>query len=760
MTRGWGLARLASPLYHRRMTRRREQRGISRRAFLVGGGAGVGLVLTWGLWPRSYVSNLRAAEGETAFNAFLKIGRDGRVIVAVPQAELGQGTWTALPQILADELGADWRTVSVEPAPIGPLYANLLAAEEAADASMIPAALGADRWAAREYATRNALMLTGGSTSVRGFEGRLREAGAGARALLCRAAAERWDASWEELDTRDGFVWNGDDRIAFAELAEAAAGMELPEELPARGGIDYRLTGQALPRLDLPAKIDGTALFAADIRLRDMVYVAVRGAPPGSRRVEVDWDAADRVPGVLKLIENPGWIAVAASNGWAAGKALNALNPRYAVPAGLPSSADIAATMTRALDAGSASRVFETGDVAGDFPGASRIDAVYAVGPAPSAAIEPLAAAARLIGDRLEIWAPTQAPGLARAAAARAVGMPEGRVTLYPTLAGGGYGRKLETGAIVQAAIIALKLERPVQVTWPRIHEIQADTFRPPAAARLSAWLAGGRIHGWQARIAAADASAALAARLGVPASFLRPDGGPAAGAAPPYGIEHVRIDHVAADTGIAAGIARGGARSYTGFFTESFIDELARAAGADPLSFRMGMLGGNPRLARCLATATAIGGWDGGAPGSNMGIAAVSAWGSHIAALVEVETTADQRVRVIRAVCAVDCGRIVNPELVRQQIEGGLIHGIAAATGRPLLFEGGLPLARTIDDYGLPRLRDAPEVSVELIESEDEPGGVTELAVPVAAPAVANAWFALTGVRARSLPILVGRGG
>ncbi len=501
-------------------------------------------------------------------------------------------------------------------------------------------------------------------------------------------------------------------------------------------------------------------MFAADIRLRDMVYVAVRGAPPGSRRVGMDWDAADRVPGTIKLIENPDWIAVAASNGWAAGKALNALNPRYELSTALPSSADIAARMTAALHGGAATRIFEAGEIENDFAGASRIDAAYAVGPAPSAAIEPLVATARLIDGRLEIWAPAQAPALARAAAARATGMVESRVTLYPTLAGGGYGRKLEVDAIVQAAVIALKMERPVQVTWPRIHEIQADAFRPPAAGAMSAWVAGGRIVGWQARIAAADASAALARRLRVPASFLRPDGGPTAGATPPYDIANVRIDHVEADTGIAAGIARGGARSYTGFFTECFIDELARTAGADPLTFRISMLSGNPRLARCLLSATAIGGWDGGASGSNMGIAAVSAYGSHIATLVEVETSADQRVRVTRAVCAVDCGRIVNPELVKQQIEGGLIHGIAAATGRPLLFEGGLPTARTIDDYGLPRLRDAPEVSVELIESEDEPGGVTELAVPVAAPAVANAWFALTGNRARSLPIRIGQNG
>src|SRR5688572_16092937 len=216
-----------------------EQR-ISRRTLLVGGGVGLGLAIAWGLWPRSYQPNLRAAPGETLFNAFLKIGTDGRVIVAVPQAELGQGVYTSLPQILADELGADWRTISVEPAPISPLYANLLLAEEASGDSAFPGLFGVDRWTARQYAMRNALMLTAGSSSVRGFEPRLREAGAAARALLSMAAARRWDAQWEELDTRAGFVWRGADRIPFGELAEAAARESLPDNLPVRGGLEHR----------------------------------------------------------------------------------------------------------------------------------------------------------------------------------------------------------------------------------------------------------------------------------------------------------------------------------------------------------------------------------------------------------------------------------------------------------------------------------------------------------------------------------------
>jgi isoquinoline 1-oxidoreductase beta subunit len=259
--------------------------GISRRTLLIGGGAGVGLVLAWRLWPRSYEPNLRVAEGETLFNAFLKIGRDGRVTVAVPQTEIGQGVYTSLPQILADELGADWRTVAVEPAPISPLYANRMIAEEAADDSGLPSILhGIGRWVARGYATRNALMLTAGSTSVRAFEAPLRGAGAAARALLSMAAADRWGANWEELDTRAGFVWRGADRIAFGALAEAAVQYELPAHLPVRGGTENRLTGQSLPRLDIPSKIDGSARFCGGQERPAGKPADRRRHPSGGRR--------------------------------------------------------------------------------------------------------------------------------------------------------------------------------------------------------------------------------------------------------------------------------------------------------------------------------------------------------------------------------------------------------------------------------------------------------------------------------------------
>jgi isoquinoline 1-oxidoreductase beta subunit len=732
---------------------------ISRRSLLIGGGAGAGLLVAWTLWPRTYAPNLRAAPGETLFNAFLKIGSDGRVVVAVPQAELGQGSWTALPQILADELGAAWETVAVEPAPLSPLYANGLLAEAAADGAA-PAWLGSPtRWAAREYAVRNALTATAGSTSVRAFEARMREAGAGARALLMKAAARRWNVDWEGLDTAGGFVTNGAQKLRIAELAEAAAEEELPEYLPIRGGVDNRLTGQSLPRMDLPGKVDGSARFAGDVRLPDMLFASVRAAPsPGAQLVKMDHDAAKRVPGVAGLFDNGGWVAALATNWWAADRALQALNPQWRMDGDLPSDQGETDALVAALVADDGNRIFSKGDVAAVYSAGPVLRATYSAAPMANAPLETLTATARFTGDELEVWAPTQAPGMAHAAAARVAGFSTSRVTLYPMLVGGGYGRKIEVAAIEQAVVLAAKTGRPVQVVWSRLEETVGDTLRPAARGELTARMAeGGVVLGWQARIAAAGVSEQLEARLGSDARLLRGPAAPAAGAGPPYTIPAVAVDHLPAETKARIGLWRSGAHGYTAFFTESFVDELARIANIEPLSFRMQMLGENPRLARCLSTAATIGGWDGGQSGSAMGIAAHSAFGSHIATLVEIGIEADQRVRVLRAVSAVDCGRIVNPNIVRQQIEGGLLFGIAAATGNAIRFENGMIAQRGFGHFDFPTLARSPEVTVELVESEEPPGGVTELGVPTAAPAIANALHALTGQRLRALPLVIG---
>ena len=741
------------------MARETTKRGLTRRQLLIGGGAGVGLLVAWKFWPRSYAPNLRAREGETVYNAWLKIARDGKVSVAVPQAELGQGVYTALPQILADELGADWRTVAVEPAPLSPIYANTFLAAQASDDSGWPTGLqGTGRWLSRRYATQNALMLTAGSTSVRAFEAPLREAGAAARAMLCMAAAARWGEDWQSLEARAGFVWRGNDRIPFAELAETAIDHSPPDPVPLREDVEGRLAGQPLPRLDAPAKIDGSALFAGDVRFPDMVYASLVSGPWGGRLAGIDRAAANGTQGALRVFEGEDWVAVTGTNWWAAHKALTRMRPRFHLRRPFVTTQGISGALATALE-GDGARVFEAGDVAGPFPGASPVTQTYEVGLAPAAALEPLTATVRILGDALEVYAGCQAPGLARAAAARGAGMAESQVTVFQTFAGGGYGRRLELMAIEQAAHLARQMGRPVQLTWSRMQEIQRDSYRPAARARMTGWMKQGRLEAWRAKIAAPATAVEVARRIGASGGMARPTFAAVAGARPPYGIPNVAVDHVETELGIETGLWRGEAHSYTCYFTECFIDELALAAGLEPLAFRTFLLQNNPRLAQCLATAASIGGWDGGARGSGMGLACHSAFGSHIACLVEVEVTGDQKLRATRAVAAVDCGRIVNPELVKQQIEGGIVHGVAAAIGRPVAFADGLPTARTLGAWGLPTLRDAPEVSVELIESDEAPGGITELGVPPAAPAVANAYFSLTGQRVRTLPIVVGGG-
>ncbi len=738
---------------------------IDRRTLLIAGGVGAGLLVGWAAWPRVYRPNLSAAPGETILGAWLKIAEDGQVTVAVPQAEHGQGAWTALAQIVADELGADWRTVGVEAAPPNPLYANPLALDE-----LLEGTLGAlPHGVVARHATDADWMLTGGSTSVRMFEGPCRQAGAGARALLCKAAARRWGVDWRGCDTHAGFVTHGGQRLRFGELAAAAAGESLPDPPAPRAPGPDRLSGKALPRLDVPAKVDGSAQFAADIRLPDMVFASVRSGPIGETRlVRTDKAAANRIRGVLEVVETPSWVAAVATDWWAADRALDALAPRFETRGQVVTSVDIDAALDAAL-AGPGQRMVAVGDVAGQFRAAHLIAATYRVAPGVHASIETAAATARWHDGRLELWLPTQAPAAARQAAAAAIGVSPAQVTVHPMLIGGSFGAALETGAATQAAVLAIKLKRPVQLTWSRAEDLRRDAVRPPALAKLAARLGpSGQIAAWEARIAAPATGRELAHRLfpGDPmvatALALAGTGDPyaVAGAAPPYRIPALAIDHHPADTaglgGLPTGHLRGGAHGYTCFFTESFVDELAHTAGTEALSYRIAMLGGDPRLARCLSTAASLGGWDGGTPGSGQGIACHAFRGSRIAVLAEARIEGG-RITVDRLVAAVDCGRTINPDLVRQQIEGGLVFGMAQALGAATEYTAGLPDAHGFGALGLPRLADVPDITVELIRSEAEPGGVGELAVPPVAPAIANALWSATGTRLRSLPLIPG---
>ncbi len=733
-------------------------RGISidRRTLLIGGGAGVGLLIAWAAWPRHYAPNLTAAPGETLFGAWLKIGSDGHIAVAVPQTEHGQGVYTALPQILADELGADWRTVAVEAAPLNPLYANPLGADELFDGSFAgwpPELRGA-------YATRSTLMLTAGSSSVRRFEESLRRAGAAGRVLLCKAAAAEWGVNWQACTTQGGFVVHGKQRERFGPLAAKAAGFTLPDPLPLRIGDAGRLTGKSLPRLDVPSKVDGSAAFAGDIRLPDMVYAAIRQAPLGKGRlIGFDRAAAKGVAGLIDIVDTEHWVAAVANSWWAANRALDAIRPRFSISGPPVSTAGIAKALTDGLN-GPGERMSSRGDLRQIFKGARVVTADYGVGLAAHASMETMTATARYAGGTLELWLPTLAPARARAAAAAALGIGEGAVVIHPMMAGGSFGANLDHDVAAQAATLAAKLRRPVQLVWSRREDLAHDRFRPPAAARLTARVGlNGSIMGWLTKIAAPATGREIAARLlaedGAASAAIALHGTgdryAVAGALPFYRFPSFAIDHHPVDIGVPTGHWRSGAHSYTAFFTECFLDELAHVANSEPLSFRVAITG-EPRLVRCLSTAAALGGWEGGIAGSGQGIACHSFRGSHIAVLAEAHLDGN-RPRVDRLVAAVDCGRQINPDLIRQQIEGGLLFGMAAALGGSMGFAGGQPTVRHFGQLHLPLLADVPDITVELIGSEADPGGVSELAVPPVAPAIANALQSATGFRFRHLP-------
>ena len=719
---------------------------FSRRDVLVGAGAGGALVVGWSLWPRVNAPNLAAAPGETILNGYIKVGKDGHIVVVSPQIELGQGSYTHIAQIVADEMGADWRTIGVEPAPVNGLYANLILSAEW-KSGLLPSA---------------PIQGTGSSSTIRAFAEPLREAAAGARILLSMAAADQWNVSWEACETDEGFIILGKDRIRFGDVAAQAVEFQLPDVLPRRLG-GSRLAGRGVNRLDIPAKIDGSANYAADIRLPDMLFAAIRQGPPGdSRLIGFAKAAAFKVPGVFSIIDHKRWLAVAANNWWAANKALDAARPRFETTGLAITNASIAKALDAALKE-DGKTMLDQGDANAALEAGKPVTRIYRTGLAPHAALEPMAATASLENDRLQLWIATQVPDLARQAAAQAAGLNPDQVTVHAMQVGGSFGRKYEVEIASQAALLALKLKRPVQLVWSRAEDHAQDRMRPPALAKLSARFAsGGRIEALSADIACPDGLAELIGRNRAghhPAKAQEKAVGSSSpqtvdGIVPPYAIPSLLIRHHPADIGLPVGKVRGGMDGVNAFFIESFIDELAAEARRDPFSFRIGMLAGNPRLAQCLTKVVTRGGWEGGGQGTSQGLACHSMQGSHIAVLAEAIMGEDGRAKVRKLVAVADVGRVLNPDIARQQIEGGLLFGLGIATGTAIAMKGRYPEPRRLGGLGLPLLADMPEISVELIRSKEPPGGLGELAVSPVAPAIANAIFAGSGQRLRTLPL------
>ena len=722
-------------------------RRVTRRRLLIGTGAAAGLLVGYAVWPRHRALNWAAGKDETLINGWVKVGTDGRVTVAVPQAEMGQGVYTSLPQILADELGADWNTVAVEPAPLHPIYSNKgMVLDQLA--TMPDALQGIGGWAMRELVERFDIQMTGGSTSIRGFHDTIRLAGASAREMLQRAAARDWDCDWRDCKAANGFITYQARSARFAELAAKAAVEDAPSSPELRPVATRTLMGKNVARLDVPGKVDGSARFGLDVRLPGMRYAAVKSGPAGDPRL-----LSATAPDGVAMVKGPSWVAVVADGWWAAKSGLDKVEAKFASQP-KPAGPWIDTALTAGL-AKPGAEVAAHGDRSA-LDGGGVVSADYHVPFLAHACMEPLNATARVANGRAEIWAPTQSITLVVWAVAKALGIEESAVTVHPTLLGGGFGRKAEPDACVQAALISRAVKAPVQLIWTREEDMAQDRYRPAAAARMRGVLGPDkRIAAWGSRVAVPDVATSFMNR-NIPAIGGKPktaadsvDGTQSL----PYDLPGFSAEHVLVDVVVPLGFWRSVGHSFSGFFVESFVDEMAHAAAADPAAFRLAMLKESPRHSAVLrAVLEASGPLGSDAPGTGRGLALVESFGSIVAEVAEVRVD-KAGIAVSRVWAAVDCGPVVNPDIVRSQIEGGIVYGLTAALKGAITFKDGSAQQSNFDGYPVLTLAEMPEVEVIIVPSSAPLGGVGEPGTPPIAPAVANAIFAATGKRLRELP-------
>ncbi|GGD61634.1 molybdopterin cofactor-binding domain-containing protein [Croceicoccus mobilis] len=764
--------------------------GLTRRKLLIGAAAGGGIIAAWMLMPRDYPVPLSAGEGERAFNAWLKVGRDGVVTVAVPTLEMGQGSTTLFPRIAAQELGADWRQVAVEPAAVSAAYADpVLSAWWSGlwSSNFLGTADDPGDYLVKRHAETERLMASAEGTGIAAYERQIREAAASVRMMLAEAAANRWDVDAEEVEVENGFVRHGDNEARFGELADEAALLSPPDPAPLRPDpqtdLMPELTGSSsfgeaarFPRLDAPSKVDGSYPFAGDIRIPGMVFAAIAHGPMASSTLDgFDPEPGRRVSGYLGRVEGEGpagggWLACVGTNHFAAAKALAAMKPRFAPGRELPDDARIEGALDEALANGTPEILFSAGDPDPALSGQGVSAAEYSFAPQFHGAIETATATARYQDGRLSVWIATQAPEAARRAAAEAIGINEADAVLLPVGAGGSFDARLDIRIAREVASIAYAVGRPVQLTYSREQEHLRELPLPPARISCRA-IAGpqGTIRAWTSRIAAppaarqlherlrskASAEAAMDAAEGLvdPANLLA--------MRPPYAIPDMRLEAVSANVGVPVGRLRGNGDIHSCFAAESFMDELARANGAEPLSFRIAMLGNNARLFECLQGVAQIAGWDGGTDGSNEGLAC---WqmadpagreqaGGRIAVIANARL-GEGGIEVTNLAAFCDIGRIVDYDLALQQVEGGLLYGMALALGMGASYDGGTPREKTLGALNLPRLGQMPEISVGFAQNDAPPFDPGEIGVVAVAPAIANALRAATGRRFRAVPL------
>ncbi|MDO9318467.1 MAG: molybdopterin-dependent oxidoreductase [Gammaproteobacteria bacterium] len=719
---------------------------INRRRFLlgttvVGGGLLIGYATTRPS-KHSVANDTLAENGQSFLTTWLRIDPDNTVTVLVPHSEMGQGVLTSLPMMAADELDADWDLVRVEQAPATDLFANGVLVKGFAQ-SLGVSVPGFLDGAINKVSEIMNIQITGGSSSVR-FTGEngMRVAGAAAREMLIKTAAARWEVPESELTARLSHVHHeASGRTAtYGELASDAARFEPSPTPRLKEPHEFTLMGKPIPRIDIPAKVDGTAAFGMDARLPGMLYAAVKTSPVfGNKLVSVNSDVALQRRGVVRVVELDDAVAVVADNYWRAKQALAALDIQFEATANdQVSTQSIYAQFDTALQ-GELSEDVEEGDTPTALAGAATtIDATYRVPYLAHAAMEPMNCTVHFHDSKADVWTGTQDNLGIRGRVASVSGLDENDVTMHMFYLGGGFGRRLPntTNTIDQATRIAQQFDVPVQTIWSREEDMQQDYYRP---AVTSAFRAG------------FDASNNLIAWE----NHYTTKNEPAEAAHPPYSIPNKSIAYADSSTHVPTGAWRSVAHSQHTFFLESFVDELAHKAGKNPYQFRLDMLRDKPRHAAVLKTAAERAGWERNLPeGHAMGIALQESFGSIVAQVAEVSINSDGSVRVHRVTCALDCGRSVNPDTVASQAESGIIYGLTAALYGEITIANGRVEQTNFNDYEMLRLSDSPEIDVVTIESGAALGGLGEPATPPVAAAVANAVYILTGQRVRELPL------
>jgi isoquinoline 1-oxidoreductase subunit beta len=723
---------------------------MNRRRFLLGTTVvGGGLLLGYATTRPSkhQLANAALAGNEPPFlTTWLRIAPDNTVTVIVPHSEMGQGVLTSLPMMAADELDADWDLVNVEQAPATDLFANgvLIKGFATSLGVSIPRFLdGMATSATMKVAEIMNMQITGGSSSVRftGEQG-MRVAGAAAREMLVKAAAARLGVPEAELTTRLSHVHHAatSRSLTYGELASDAALFE-PAAYPVlKQPAQFTLMGKPIPRIDIPAKVDGTAAYGIDARLPGMLYAAVKTAPVfGSKLASVDSTAALQRRGVLRVVEMEDAVAVVADSYWRAKQALDAMPVSFEISANdAVSTQTIYAQYDQALQ-GELSEDVEAGDTATAIAGAaSVVEATYRVPFLAHAAMEPMNCTVHFHEGRCDVWTGTQDNLGIRGRVASIAEMDENAVTVHAFYLGGGFGRRLptSTNTIDQATRIAMQFDVPVKTVWSREDDMQQDYYRPAVTSRFrAAFDANGSVTAWENHYIGKNE--------------------PAEAAHTPYSIANQSIAYADSPTHVPFGAWRSVAHSQHTFFMESFVDELAHQAQQNPYQFRLNMLADKPRHAAVLRAAAERAGWERNLPaGHAQGIALQESFGSIVAQVAEVSITESGEVKVHRVTCAVDCGRAVNPDTVRSQAESGVIFGLTAALYGEITIDKGAVVQRNFNDYEMVRLQDSPEIDVVTIESGAALGGLGEPATPPIAAAVANAVYILTGQRVRELPM------